>query len=212
MRQGDFSELLDPSNPYSHKVQPIKDPLLAGACTIADRTACFPGNIIPADRLSPAGVGILNAWPVPNLTSFVGGGNWFTAKNHTFDQRKDTIGVDVNITDNHRIRFRANNFKYLEYQPLDGNTDRTPKFFDRPNKTGSLNYVWTISPTKINEVLVTASQDVVKIPIEPQTFSIRLRRAPSLVPCNLDYPYIFTDGKLVPERIPTVNMSPILGT
>src|SRR4051812_36682956 len=110
MRQGDFSELLDPSNPYSHKVQPIKDPLLAGACTIADRTACFPGNIIPADRLSPAGVGILNAWPVPNLTSFVGGGNWFTAKNHTFDQRKDTIGVDVNITDNHRIRFRANNF------------------------------------------------------------------------------------------------------
>ena len=95
------------------------------------------------------------------LASFVGGGNWFAAKNHTFDQRKDTIGVDVNITDNHRVRFRANNFKYLEYQPLDGNTDRTPKFFDRPNKTGSLNYVWTISPTKINEVLVTASQDVV---------------------------------------------------
>jgi hypothetical protein len=212
MRQGDFSELLDPNNPYSHKVQPIKDPTLAGACTVADRTACFPGNIIPANRLSPAGIGILNAWPVPNLTTFVGGGNWFTGKNHTFDQRKDTIGVDVNITDNHRIRFRANNFKYLEYQPLDGNTDRTPKFFDRPNKTGSLNYVWTISPTKVNEILLTASQDVVKIPIDTANFFDKTQAcAGSPVPCNLNYPYIFTDGKLVPERIPTVNMSPFSG-
>jgi hypothetical protein len=212
MRQGDFSELLDPNNPYSHKVQPIKDPLLAGACTIADRTACFPGNIIPPGRLSPNGVGILNAWPVPNLTTFVAGGNWFTAKNHTFDQRKDTIGVDVNVTENHRIRFRANNFKYLEYQPLDGNTDRTPKFFDRPNKTGSLNYVWTISPTKVNEVLFTASQDVVKIPIDTANFFDRTQACNgSPVPCSLTYPYIFPDGKLVPNRIPTVNMSPFSG-
>ncbi|HXT76962.1 MAG TPA: carboxypeptidase-like regulatory domain-containing protein [Candidatus Eisenbacteria bacterium] len=212
MRQGDFSELLDPNNPYTHKVQPIKDPLLPGACTTTDSSGCFPGNIIPPGRLSPNGVGILNAWPVPNLTSFIGGGNWFAAKNHTFDQRKDTIGVDVNITDNHRLRFRANNFKYLEYQPLDGNTDRTPKFFDRPNKTGSLNYVWTISPTKINEVLVTASQDVVKIPIDTANFFDRTQAcAGSTVPCSLNYPYIFPDGKLVPNRIPTVNLSPFSG-
>jgi len=62
-----------------------------------------------------------------------------------FDQRKDTAAVDVNVTEKHRLRFRATNYTYLEYQPLDGNTDRTPKFFDRPNKTGSLDYVWTIS-------------------------------------------------------------------
>jgi hypothetical protein len=94
MRQGDFSELLDPNNPYTHKVQPIKDPLLSGACTTTDNSGCFPGNIIPPGRLSHNGIGILNAWPVPNLTNFIGGGNWFAAKLHTFDQRKDTIGVD----------------------------------------------------------------------------------------------------------------------
>jgi Carboxypeptidase regulatory-like domain/TonB-dependent Receptor Plug Domain len=209
MRQGDFSELLDPNNPYTHKVQPIKDPLSPSPCTVADASGCFAGNIIPADRLSPNGIGILNAWPAPNLTSFIGGGNWFASKLHTFDQRKDTVGVDVNLTDQHRLRFRAMNYAYLEYQPLDGNTDRTPKFFNRPNKTGSLNYVWTISPTKVNEALITASQDVVKIPIDTAHFFDRTQAcAGSPVPCSLDYPYIFPDGKLVPNRIPTVNLSP----
>ena len=50
------------------------------------------------------------------------------------------------------------NYTYLEYQPLDGNTDRTPKFFNRPNQTSSLDYVWTISPSKVNEALTTASE------------------------------------------------------
>jgi len=76
-------------------------------------------------------------WPVPN-TLIGGNGNWFAAKLHTFDQRKDTGAVDVNVNDKQRLRFRLTNYTYLEYQPLDGNTDRTPKFFNRPNKTGSL--------------------------------------------------------------------------
>jgi hypothetical protein len=209
MRQGDFSELLNPSNPYTHKVQPIKDPLSPNPCTASDASGCFPGNIIPPNRLSPNGVGILNAWPVPNLTTFIGGGNWFASKLHTIDQRKDTVGVDVNLTEQHRLRFRATNFAYLEYQPLDGNTDRTPKFFNRPNKTGSLDYVWTINSTKVNEVLITASQDVVRIPVDTAHFFDRTQAcAGSVVPCSLNYPYIFPDGKLIPTRIPTVNLSP----
>jgi hypothetical protein len=212
MRQGDFSELLDPNNPYTHKVQPIKDPNSSNSCTVADRSGCFTGNIIPANRLSPNGIGILNAWPVPNLTSFIGGGNWFAAKLHTFDQRKDNVGVDVNVSEQHRLRFRAMNYAYLEYQPLDGNTDRTPKFFNRPNKTASADYVWTISPTKVNEVLITASHDLVLIPVDTAHFFDRTQAcAGSPVPCSLNYPYIFPDGKLIPTRIPTVNMSPFSG-
>jgi hypothetical protein len=212
MRQGDFSELLDPNNPYTHKVQPIKDPNSSNPCTVADRSGCFTGNIIPANRLSPNGIGILNAWPAPNLTSFIGGGNWFAAKLHTFDQRKDNVGVDVNVSEQHRLRFRAMNYAYLEYQPLDGNTDRTPKFFNRPNKTASADYVWTISPTKVNEVLITASHDLVLIPVDTAHFFDRTQAcAGSPVPCSLNYPYIFPDGKLIPTRIPTVNMSPFSG-
>src|SRR5258708_38774634 len=152
MRAGDFSDLLATNNPFVTRKDSsgskipvlIKDPQSANACTGADQRGCSPGNIIPSNRLSPNGVGILNAWPIPNLTTFIGGnGNWFAAKLHTFDQRKDTAGVDVNLTEKQRLRFHAMNYAYLEYQPLDGNTDRPPKFFNRPNKSRLLNHTGT---------------------------------------------------------------------
>ena len=221
MRDGDFSELLNPNNPFvtrkdasGNKIPVlIKDPQSANPCTVADQSGCFPGNIIPSNRLSPNGIGILNAWPIPNLTTFIGGnGNWFAAKLHTFDQRKDTAGVDVNLTDKQRLRFHAMNYAYLEYQPLDGNTDRTPKFFHRPNKTGSLNYTWTLNPRMVNEVLISASEDVVLIPVDTVNFFDRTKAcAQSTVPCSLNYPYIFPTGKLLPNRIPTVNLSNFSG-
>jgi len=219
MRQGDFSELLDPSNPFVTRTDPanpgvkvpvyVKDPQSSLPCNTTDQSGCFPGNIIPANRLSPNGIGILNAWPVPNLANYIGvNGNWFAAALHTQHQRKDTLAVDVNVTAKQRIAFRRQQYTYLEYQPLDGNTDRTPKFFNRPNQTNSLNHVWALSPTKVNEFLVTASEDVVKIPIDTAHFFDRTTAcAQSTVPCSLSYPYIFTDGKLVPNRIPTVNLA-----
>src|SRR5262245_29636155 len=104
------------------------------------------------DRISPNESAILTACPVPNLQNYFGGnGNWFAAASHTYDQRKDTLSLDSNLTSKQRITFRRQYYSYLEYQPLDGNTDRTPKFFDRPNQTNSLNHVWTISPTMVNE-------------------------------------------------------------
>jgi hypothetical protein len=64
----------------------------------------------------------------------------------------------------------------------------------------------------VNEILVTASEDIVKIPIDAKNFFDRTQAcAGSVVPCSLDYQYIFPDGKLVPNRIPTVNMSPFSG-
>src|SRR6266403_2300626 len=106
MRKGDFSELLNPNNPYVTRKDAsgnklpvyIKDPQSPNPCTTADQSGCFPGNIIPSNRLSPDGIGILNMWPVPN-TLLGGNGNWFAAKRHTFDQRKDTGAVDVNVKD-----------------------------------------------------------------------------------------------------------------
>jgi predicted heme/steroid binding protein len=196
MRKGDFSELLNPSNIFYNKQVLIMDP---------DSGIPFSGNIIPTTRISRNGLGILKAWPEPNLTTPIGGnGNWYAALLHTQHQRKDTLSVDMNPTDTQRLRFRRTNYAYLEYQPLDGNTDRTPKFFDRPNQTNSLDHVWAISPTKVNEVLLTASLDNVYIPIDSAHFFNRTQ-------AGLNYPYIFPDGKLVPTRIPTVNMSPFSG-
>ena len=60
MRQGNFSELLTlgPQNILGKVVQ-IHDPTTG---------APFPGNIIPVNQRSPNGLGILKAYPAPNLS------------------------------------------------------------------------------------------------------------------------------------------------
>jgi len=222
MRQGDFSELLVANNGFYMAPQTVKDPN-TGLQFVANNIVGDPNyspackqaacpNVIPVNRLSPAGIGILNDWPVPNLTSFVGGnGNWFAAKGHIQDQRKDTASVDINLTDKQRLQIRHQQYAYFEYQPLDGNTDRTPKFFNRPNHTNSANYTYAISSTKVNELLASWSLDVVKIPVDTTNFFDRTKAcAGSIVPCGV-YNYIFPTGKLMPNRIPTVNMSGFSG-
>jgi len=192
MRQGNFSELLNPGNVYYNKAIQIKDPTTGTP---------YPGNIIPASALSPNGLGILKAYPAPNLAAPINGSQyWFTAAEHPQDQRKDTLAVDMNLTEKQRLQFRRNNYAFFEYQPLDGGSGETPKFFNRPNQTNSLDYVWTINPHLVNEALATVSLDDVYIPVDAAHFLDRTT-------VGLNYPYIFPVGKLLPNRIPTVNFS-----
>jgi len=211
MRQGNFSELLNPANIFYKKTVQINDPKTGQP---------FPGNIIPAPGTASAGsvasangLGILNSYPLPNLTTPINGNiNWFFSAKHPQNQRKDTIAVDYNLTNNQQLRFRRVYFTFFEYQPLDGGTNETPKFFDRPNQTNSINYVWNISPTKVNELLIAGSKDNVHIPIDAANFLDRTKGAvqgPGLFGTN--YNYIFNDGKLQPTRIPTVNMTNFSG-
>src|SRR4029077_12078751 len=71
-------------------------------------------------------------------------------------------------------------------------------------QTNSANYVWTISPTKVNELLATVSLDDVYIPVDGAHFLDRTT-------VGINYPYIFPQGKLIQNRIPTVNMSSFSG-
>ena len=83
---------------------------------------------------------------------------------------------------------------------MDGTPTETPKYFDRPNQTNSLDYVWTISPTMVNEALATVSLDDVYIPVDQAHFFDRTT-------AGINYPYIFPTGKLIPTRIPTANIT-----
>ncbi len=196
MRQGNFSELLDPNNFFYGKTVTIKDP---------ETGQPFPGNIIPPNRLSQSGLGILKAYPEVNLTTPINGNQlmYLTAL-HPQNQRKDTLAVDMNVTDSQRLQFRRNNYSFWEYQPLDATPGRTPKFFDRPNQTNSLDYVWTLSPTLVNEAIATVSLDDVYIPVDTPNYFDRTK-------AGINYPYIFPNGKLIPTRIPTANITGLNG-
>src|SRR5438270_10801001 len=112
------------------------------------------------------------------------------------------------MTENQRLRFRHLYYSFWEYQPLDGNTNETPKYFDRPNQTYSIDHVWTISPTRVYEILLTYSQYVVHIPVNSPAF---LDRTKSVVQgtgyFGLKYPDIFpVSEKLMLSCMPTSNM------
>lgn len=189
MRQGNFSELLSPTNYFYGHAVTIKDPASG---------VPFPNNVIPSGQTSKNGLGILKAYPVPNFADnpLNGNNNFYAAAIHPQNQRKDTLAVDMNLTEKQRLQFRRNNYAFFEYQPLDGTPTETPKFFNRPNQTNSLDYVWTISPTLVNEALATVSLDDVYIPVDQAHFFDRTT-------AGIDYPYIFPTGKLIPTRIPT---------
>jgi hypothetical protein len=188
MRTGDFSELLSPNPFYGSPVQ-VKNPTTG---------APLPGNIVPASLLSPNGLALLRAYPDPNTAFINGSDNWIDQGTHTIDQRKDTLTADMYPGQNHHIAFRRQNYEFNEYQPFDGGSDRTPKFFIRPNQTNSLSYIWTISPTMVNEALATVSLDDVYIPLDLSKGLFDRTKY------GIDYPYIFPNGKEVPNRIPTI--------
>ncbi|HXJ93984.1 MAG TPA: carboxypeptidase-like regulatory domain-containing protein [Terriglobia bacterium] len=198
MRQGDFSELLDPNNIYYHKTVQLVDPKTGQP---------FPNNnLTNSPELSPNGLGLLKAYPAPNLSSPINGNQlWFLSAEHPQTQQKQTIAVDVNVKENHRLRYRGEYYHYFEFQPFDGGTNETPKYFNRPNFTNSLDYTWVIGPTKVNEFLFTWSHDRVLIPVDEAAFLDRTT-------VGITYPYIYpASEKEIPTRIPSVNMSAFSG-
>jgi Carboxypeptidase regulatory-like domain/TonB-dependent Receptor Plug Domain len=191
MRQGNFSELLGPNIFYSSPVQ------------IVNPTTGVPysGNIIPSGQLSPNGIGLLNAYPLPNLTGNASS-NWTDTALYTERQRKDSIVVDFAPAEAHHFRFSLLNYNYDDYEPHFGNFNTNPRIFHRPNQIGVFHYTWTISPTMVNDAFVSGAADHVNINID--TSSGRYDRTKY----GINYPYLFGAAtKVVPNKIPTIQLS-----
>jgi hypothetical protein len=191
MRQGDFSELLR-ANTFFNQPRAINDPLTGQP---------FPNNVIPASRLSPNGIAFLRTYPQPTPGFQQGTNNFIQVRPNPQNQRKDTVAVDYNMTQNQVIRARFANYSWTALDAFRSGFDFAITDWSRPNQTGSINHVWTISPTMINEFLVAASVDRVYIGIDRtgNRFSRSAR--------GINYPYLFPEPKEIDDKIPTVQIS-----
>ncbi len=192
MRKGDFSELLDASNPFFRRVRAINDPTTGRP---------FPNNVIPTSQLSPNGVAFMNTYPAPTPGFLQGANNFITTRPQPQNQRKDTISIDFIPTEKHNFRVRHMNYGFQQTTAFTTGFDLAPTISDRPNKTASVNYIWTISPTMVNEALVSVSLDRVRIDVLRTTGNYARGKY------GINFPYIFPDGKEIGDKIPTVNVS-----
>jgi len=192
MRQGNFSELLNTASPYFTGKQLV----------FPGTTNPIPGNILPASSLSRNGLALLNVYPTPTSGYQQGRNNFLAVAGGPQNQRKDTGSVDYLPAEKHYIRFRVQSYTFEQYIPFpNDNGGVVPQLFNRPNQTVSLNYVWTLNPTLINEALVTASADHVKIGVDTSTGTFDRTKY------GINYPYIFPNGKNIQNKIPTITVA-----
>ena len=199
MRQGNFSELLSPNIFYGGTVQ-LQNPNTRVACPNND----FSGGKCGI-ALSPNGIGLLNAYPLPNLSGNPSS-NWTDTALYTESQRKDSVIVDFVPADAHHFRFSLLNYNYDDYEPHFGNFNTNPRIFHRPNQIGVFHYTWTVSPTIVNDAYVSAAADHVDINIDTSSGLFDRTRY------GINYPYLFgSASKVVPNKIPTLQIGS-LGT
>jgi len=162
----DLSQMVDPfaglyGAPAGLKVN-IFDPNVSYAC-YGGCSQQFPGNIIPANRVSNAGKNtLLNFFPKPNLPGTDNGwfNNFFVDSPTTYTQNQVDARYDQNISDKDKIYltyhyFNSNQLVTDPYHgatvvPGGGDADQANKE-DVEGQTVSLAYTRVFSPTALNE-------------------------------------------------------------
>jgi len=204
MRNGDFSELLNPSNPYFRAVRLIRDPQTGLPCTAADQRGCFAGNIIPSNRISPNGQALMNSYPLPTPGFQQGTNNWIGAPT-TFDNtRKDSIKIDYVPASNHRISVRHTWAPHVWNDPESAMAFSS--IWDYPGRTMAVSYTGTLSSTLINEANFSWGTT------QPSRFfgqrncdycpgGTGLVPYPTRSQIGLNYPFLFPGTKLDPDKL-----------
>ena len=141
---------------FSSYPNPIFDPA-TGNADGTGRTA-FPNNIIPAGRISPVAINLLNLLPAPNISQGTDN-NYVGGVKQKFNQNwADTRG-DWNINDNDKFFVRYSYFStLLDNAPLFGveaggpsQGGLSPETATSSSHHAAMNYVHTFSPSLLAE-------------------------------------------------------------
>ncbi|MGH9662735.1 MAG: carboxypeptidase regulatory-like domain-containing protein, partial [Bryobacteraceae bacterium] len=145
-RRGDFTRTLD----TNRTVIPVFDP--------QNNRTPFPGNIVPAARIDPAGQRLLNIFPLPNTVDPSGASQYNYEFQRTIDhpRREEILRVDWNIGS--RTQFYARGIENYEafkgdfnFVLASNNWHQFPIKYSVESRGVVSTLIHTFSPTLINE-------------------------------------------------------------
>ncbi len=191
MRRGDFSELLTPGNVYFSTAQVIRDPLTG---------LPFSGNIIPANRLSANGVGLLSVYPLPTPGFRSGSANAIVNSENPQDQRKDNFRFDYRANAKNTFTYRYGKYSWVAVDAFRGTFPFARTDWDRPNKTQTASWTSTLRNNVVNEATYTSSLDEVFINVFQSDLYKRSKY-------GITYPYLFPENKEIADKIPTITIA-----
>lgn len=157
-RAGNFSGALTGNLPF--------DPLTCKKDAAGNRmfgsSTCqpFAGNVIPQNRLSPAGLALMGVFPLPNNpadpTGRLTGANWISTPLEPVDTRQDLIRGDVTITDkmNLMVRYIHENWTHGESSGNFWGDTPFPTLssdWDQPSRSFAVKLTNTLSATAVND-------------------------------------------------------------
>ncbi|MDQ6651730.1 MAG: carboxypeptidase regulatory-like domain-containing protein, partial [Acidobacteriota bacterium] len=151
-RVGDFSGALTDSLPHvPFSCRQVANPTPPPATiTVCDP---FPGNKIPQNQLSPAGLAILQVFPLPNTT---GSTNWVSSLLEPINTRQDSIRGDFNITSKMNLLIKYTNETW-KHASAAGNFWGDSPFptlssdWDQPSHSFAVKLATTLSSSSVNE-------------------------------------------------------------
>lgn len=192
-REGDFSQSLDVNN----RLIPILDP--------DNGRAQFPGNILPASRVTKLGQNILNLFPLPNFVdpnpSRVNQWNYISQRSGAYPRRTEILRVDYSPKQNLQTYVRISNNADEQHAPygvwVNGsvNFPLTPIVFRQPGRGATFHSTFTLSPTLFNQFIFGVSQN--KLTFFPEDLS-KVSRAGTGIDIPQFHPDLNPDG-LIPN-------------
>ncbi len=171
-RQGDFSDLLRLGGAYQ-----IYDPSTRRAAPNGRfQSDFFPGNIIPAARISPVARAILNYYPLPTATGTSDGRNNLPLLTKTEDLTyyTHTARVDQYANEKYRMFLRANVYKRQSYYDDWFDNAATGSNFEFLSRGAAFDHVYTFSPTLVMNVRYGVNRFVRRYDANPESIGFDL--------------------------------------
>ena len=160
-KTGDFSGPL--TGPLPH--------VPGGVCTASNTSGCFPGNKIPTNLLSPAGLAFVKLFPNPTGPGI---GDWATSTLQPIDTRQDSIRGDITLTDKMNLMVRYINEKWTHLAATgnfwgDSSYPTLASDWNQPSHSFAVKLTNTLTSKAVNEFQFSIAGNDIIITTSPDT-------------------------------------------